>query len=563
MTTTADRYFARTGVDPLTEAFDTPVVFAQAKAVSSEAVTAAPESDPVAKMKAAMPAHAIRIFDALQAAKDDPEARAAIEATLPPHALRALVSLEAAIRAAKDNAAQVSQVTGSEFATPPAMRASHVSGNREQSRGDASRPVRPASSVSDATAASREWREVAGNVSRTVKTRPLAIYVHFPFCGARCSFCPFYRYADPADWRPYRDALLREIDLAAAPLMALPAVEPARAVYFGGGTPSDLPAEALAELILHIRKILPVAGDAEITIEGRPSSFDGEKIAACRAAGATRFSLGVQTFDGGVRRAVGRRFDSVELIGRLREIGDAAGRPAGGEGGAPVIVDLIYGLPGQTDASWEHDLATVLSERAISGVDLYRLKVFPGSPLARQAGSGRAAPATEAQMARRFARGESVLREAGWVRLSRWHWARPAAAEASIYNRLAKGEGDIMPLGCGAGGRWHRHGFVNTPGLENWFAAVASGAKPCLGWREPDAEWEEALSAQIEACRLRPSAWSGASEKSRHEAGRLLEQWRGAGLVTTAWGGEWPLTVAGQYWSDRLLHALQNVLGKS
>ncbi|RRJ94514.1 radical SAM protein [Opitutaceae bacterium TAV4] len=552
-TTTVDRYFARTGVDPLTSAFDLPALPPRGQRrtppTASAAPTLAPESDPVVKMKAAMPAHAIRIFDALQAAKDDPVARAAIEATLPPHALRALASLEEAMKTAseKENVARASRPL-------PLFRSG-----------------RDARATFDAPAArTHEWADVVAGTTGGRGGRALAIYVHFPFCGARCSFCPFYRYADPADWRPYRDALLREIDLAAAPLEELPDIEPARAVYFGGGTPSDLPGEALAELIARIRERLPVADDAEITIEGRPSSFDGEKIAVCRAAGATRFSLGVQTFDGGVRRAVGRRLDTAPLIARLREIGAAAGRAANGEGGAPVIVDLIYGLPGQTDASWERDLETVIAERAVSGVDLYRLKIFPGSPLARQAEAGggggdgrRVLPATEAEMARRFARGEAVLREAGWTRLSRWHWARPGAAEASVYNRLAKGEGDIVPLGCGAGGRWQRHGFVNTPGLDGWFAAVGNGSKPCLGWREPGPEWEELLSAQIETCRLAPAAWRGVSGEARREAGRLLEQWRGAGLVTTAWGGEWPLTVAGQYWSDRLLHALQNVLGKS
>ncbi|AHF92120.1 radical SAM protein [Opitutaceae bacterium TAV5] len=532
MTTTTspdlDRYFARTGVDPLTGAFDAPELPRHRAEKKPEPPATPPEVDPVAAMKAAMPAHAIRIFDALQAAKDDPAARAAIEATLPPHALRALASLEKAIAEQKEK-------------------------NRPRTG--------PGIGVSPSALA---WREVVATTARPqAANRPVAVYAHFPFCAARCVFCPFYRYADPADWRPYRDALLCEIDLAAAPLAGLPDRPPVQAVYFGGGTPGDLPAEALAAAILRIRQKFPVTADAEITVEGRPSTFDAEKIAACRAAGATRFSLGVQTFDGDVRRAMGRRLDAGPLLDRLREIGAAAGE-------APVIVDLIYGLPGQTDAGWEHDLETAIAEQSVAGLDLYRLKVFPGSPLARLAEAGRAAPADEAVMARRFARGVERLRIAGWRRLSRWHWARPGARERSVYNRLAKGAGDIVPLGCGAGGRWGGHGFVNTPGLDAWFAAVKAGEKNCLGRSAtPDAAWEEILSAQIEACVLVPAAWSGVSAAALASAERLFVQWSEAGLLEkpaagdSSGGGErWSLTVAGQYWSDRLLHALQAVLGQ-
>jgi oxygen-independent coproporphyrinogen-3 oxidase len=429
------------------------------------------------------------------------------------------------------------------------------------------------------------WREVVATTTARPQAagRPVAVYAHFPFCAARCVFCPFYRYADPADWRPYRDALLDEIELAAAPLAGLPPdrTPAVQAVYFGGGTPGDLPAEALAAVILRIRQKFPVTADVEITVEGRPSTFDAEKIAACRAAGATRFSLGVQTFDGDVRRAMGRRLEAGPLLGRLREIGAAAA------GEAPVIVDLLYGLPGQTDAGWERDLETAIAEKSVAGLDLYRLKIFPGSPLARLAEAGRAAPASEAVMARRFARGVERLRVAGWRRLSRWHWARPGARERSVYNRLAKGAGDIVPLGCGAGGRWAGHGFMNTPGLGAWFAAVRAGEKNCLGRSAaPDAAWAGILSAQVEACVLVPSAWSGVgvSAAALALAERLLVQWREAGLLETSAAGDssggcccdgdgcngdgdgggeqWSLTVAGQYWSDRLLHALQAVLGQ-
>lgn len=520
------RHFARTGVDPLTSAFgadsatERPAHTRAAPATSSAPLLPPPAADAVAAMKAAMPAHALRIFESWRTAPENFPARATIENALPAHALQALQTLARAVR---ETRAAAAAPTASPAPAPapaaPLLWSELVS---------ASAPPAPAPSLR--------------------APRPLAIYAHFPFCAARCAFCPFYRYADPADWRPYRDALLRDIDLAAAPFATAPAPD---AIYFGGGTPSDLPGEALIVLVNQIRARFPIHADTEITVEGRPATLDPAKVAALRAAGVNRFSLGVQTFDGRVRQAMGRRLGDDALLPRLREIGRAAQ-------GAPVIIDLIYGLPGQTDESWERDLGHAIAEETITGLDLYRLKVFPGSPLARLAAEGRAAPADDASMARRFARGVARLEAAGFRRLSRWHWARDAR-ERSVYNRLAKGAGDIIPLGCGAGGRWGGIDFINTPALPAWSEAVAAGRRVCAGRGSVAEPWREPLSAQIEACRLAPRAWTDAPLPALFSADTLLEQWAASGLLERD-GDEWPLTLAGQYWSDRLLHSLQTVL---
>lgn len=503
-----ERFFARTGVDALTGAFATEADTAGERPVHTPKPPppSPAAAERAAALKAAMPAHALRIFESLQAARD-PQTRAAIESTLPAHAIKALAALEAATLEAG------------------------ASSRRED--------------------APPEWTDLVRATSpASAPDRPLAIYAHFPFCAARCAFCPFYRYADPSDWRPYHDALLKDIDLAAAPL----GKRPASAVYFGGGTPSDLPAEALASLLGRIRDRFTVAPDAEITIEGRASTFDADKIAALRQAGANRFSLGVQTFDGAVRQAMGRKLGRDALLLRLRELARAAGP-------APIIVDLIYGLPGQSDESWEQDLNTVISEPAISGLNLYRLKVFPGSPLARLTSSGRASPASHDTMARRYVRAVTRLDATGFRRLSRWHWARAGSGERSLYNRLAKGDADVAPLGCGAGGKWNRHAFINTPDLATWFSGIEAGRKICPGRGKPASAWEDALSAQIERRRLAPEEWTDAAVDSLDSARALLHQWEDAGLLASEPEGlSWRLTLAGEYWSDRLLHALQTVL---
>lgn len=264
-------HFARTGVNPLTSAFAAgypPRKFPQRSAPAAPAADAS-EPDPaavehVAKLKAAMPAHALRIFEAWQAAPENSTERAVIESAMPAHALRALATLAAAMRethAQKSGVSPGGQIPG--------------------------------------------WADVVAS-SPPEAARQIALYAHFPFCAARCAFCPFYRYADPSDWRPYHDALLSEIELAAAPFAQPP---PLAAIYFGGGTPSDLPGDALASLVKTMRARFRAGDDTEITVEGRPSTLDPEKVSRLRAAGVNRFSLGVQTF-AAFRAGTGRATDA-------------------------------------------------------------------------------------------------------------------------------------------------------------------------------------------------------------------------------------------------------------
>src|SRR5690606_5646059 len=118
--------------------------------------------------------------------------------------------------------------------------------------------------------------------------------------------------------------------------------------YVGGGTPSALSARDLARLLETARQRLPLAADCEITVEGRIIHFDGEKIDACIEAGANRISIGVQSFDTAVRRRQGRRTGKEEAIRFLADIRD--------RNRVALVVDLLFGLPGQTEDVWREDL---------------------------------------------------------------------------------------------------------------------------------------------------------------------------------------------------------------
>jgi oxygen-independent coproporphyrinogen-3 oxidase len=205
--------------------------------------------------------------------------------------------------------------------------------------------------------------------------RALFCYVHIPFCNQRCSFCNLFTYV-PAGSSPagaYLDALAREMDAYARVL------QPAHfaRLYLGGGTPTYLDSSELRRLVRLLREAL--GGSPEKThgcIEASPETVDDEKVSVLRELGFQRLSLGVQSFVPEELRQVNRRFDfarnreAVELIGR-------AGFPH-------FNVDLIYGLPGQTPASWRYSLEAAVDSPATS-LFLYPLYVRPLTGLERRA----------------------------------------------------------------------------------------------------------------------------------------------------------------------------------
>ena len=217
------------------------------------------------------------------------------------------------------------------------------------------------------------------NVMSSQKGLPIrTIYIHIPFCEGHCLFCGFYQNAYRSDLaRQYTDALIHEMELSyKAPFID---ARPFQAVYFGGGTPTALPAESLTRLVSTVKNHFPLSNDCEITLEGRIYNFTKEKIKAALSAGVNRFSLGVQTFDTRIRKRLGRRDPGkkvIESLTYLRNIGKAS-----------AIIDLIYGLPGQSLHIWEEDIKTFVSLE-LDGCDLYQLNVFRGGLLDKSVAKG-------------------------------------------------------------------------------------------------------------------------------------------------------------------------------
>lgn len=181
---------------------------------------------------------------------------------------------------------------------------------------------------------------------------PLALYVHVPWCIKKCPYCDFNSHEAAPDAIPeddYIDALIRDLE------QDLPAVwgRTVDSIFIGGGTPSLLSADAIANLLSAIRARLPLKPGLEITLEANPGAIDNEKLQAFRDAGINRLSLGVQSFSDELLQRVGRIHSAVEALDAIEAI-----KAAGFES---WNIDLMFGLPGQTLPQALHDIHTAVA----------------------------------------------------------------------------------------------------------------------------------------------------------------------------------------------------------
>lgn len=291
---------------------------------------------------------------------------------------------------------------------------------------------------------------------------PLGLYIHIPFCRQKCAYCDFYslpRSEEKMD--AYTAALLRHIE-EVAPRTAAHRVD---TVYFGGGTPSYLGPDRLTKLLRTLRKRCPVARDAEITLEANPdSACDVKALRALRRAGFNRISLGVQSADDGLLRAIGR----IHTFAQVQEA-VAAVRKAGFKN---LSMDLIYGLPGQTMQQWEDTLAAVIA-LAPEHISCYGLKLEPGTPLYDRRDS-ECFPDDDAQ-ADMYLYAVTVLAQNGYEQYEISNFAKPGFA--SRHNLKYWHMEEYAGFGPGAhsdfGGR--RYSFVRD--LDRYIDGVLKGGE--------------------------------------------------------------------------------------
>lgn len=315
------------------------------------------------------------------------------------------------------------------------------------------------------------------------------IYVHIPFCRSRCIYCDFYSTTRPERYEAYTEALCRELEIRQEYLPENDRY--IRTVYLGGGTPSQLPAALLERITDCIYKHYDVSDDAEVTIEANPDDVTDEWLQRLRKLPFNRISMGVQTFDDQKlallrRRHTGRQ--ACEAVERCRK--------AGLEN---ISIDLIYGLPGQTEQQWEADVERAL-QLGVQHLSAYALIYEEGTVLWRMREQHRVQEADEEVSLRMFETLMNRTQADGFEHYEISNFALPGfrSRHNSSYWQ------GIPYLGCGASA----HSFN---GLQRqWNAAdidtyICGTAHPQTPWFETetlgtDEQYNEYVITRLRTC---------------------------------------------------------------
>ncbi len=267
---------------------------------------------------------------------------------------------------------------------------------------------------------------------------PLALYIHWPFCLAKCPYCDFNSHVrERIDQPRFAAALRAELAWEAARLGR----RPLASMFFGGGTPSLMDPQTVADLIADARRLFVPVADMEITLEANPTSVEAGRFAAFRAAGVNRVSVGVQSLDGEDLRRLGRQHSGAQAIAALELAARHFPR---------FSFDLIYARPGQTMAAWRSELRTALA-LAADHLSLYQLTIEPGTVFEGMHRRGEIAlPDDELAAALYDATGEEAARF-GLAGYEVSNYARPGSE--SRHNLAYWRYGDYAGIGPGAHGR--------------------------------------------------------------------------------------------------------------
>lgn len=277
-----------------------------------------------------------------------------------------------------------------------------------------------------------------------------SIYVHFPWCLAKCPYCDFVSYAserDAIDHRGYADAVLREAEARAAQIERLGRPLAIGSIFFGGGTPSLWEPAELGRVLARLRAIFRADGDVEVTVECNPTSLDRDRAAALRDVGVGRLSIGTQSLRAEQLRFLGRLHDP-DGARRAIEAALASGIPR-------VSTDLIFGLPEQSidDARAQ---AEALAATGLRHLSCYQLTIEPGTQFGERRKRGLLPMADDAVVADAFLAVEEALEARGLAHYEISNYAVPG--EEARHN-LAYWRGDeYVGLGCAA------FGMIRTEG---------------------------------------------------------------------------------------------------
>jgi oxygen-independent coproporphyrinogen-3 oxidase len=252
-----------------------------------------------------------------------------------------------------------------------------------------------------------------------IDAQPAGLYIHIPFCLKKCPYCDFYSITDASFHQDFLDALSTEMRLNRHVGLVFDTL------YIGGGTPSVLDETSIHQMVETARRSFKILPGAEITLEVNPGTVTLEKLKGYGRAGVNRINIGVQSFNSA----------NLRFLGRIHSDQDAelAVRWARSAGFDNIGLDLIYGIPDQTPASWRKDLKAAV-EFGPQHLSCYILSVEPGTPMDRDRKKGRFEPMSEDRVCDLFETTVKFLRDHGYVQYEISNFAREDIGESGLGN---------------------------------------------------------------------------------------------------------------------------------
>ncbi|MDP9890511.1 radical SAM family heme chaperone HemW [Pseudarthrobacter enclensis] len=347
--------------------------------------------------------------------------------------------------------------------------------------------------------------------------RAFGLYVHIPFCAVRCGYCDFNTYTATelgggASQDAYAQTAVSEVALAAK-VMARSGLPERKlgTVFFGGGTPTLLPADDLALILRAAIDQWGIEDGAEVTTEANPDSVTPESLAVLKEAGFTRVSFGMQSAVPHVLKVL----DRTHTPSRVPQVVQWAR-----EAGLDVSLDLIYGTPGESLADWRHSLETALSYRP-DHISAYALIVEDGTKLAAQMRRGEVPGIDDDDHADKYELADQLITAAGlgWYEVS--NWAR--SPEHACRHNLAYWRGDDW-WGIGPGAHSHMGGvrWWNVKHPSAYANRLSQGLSPAAGRETLDAETRNLERVMLEARLQSGLDMSTLSAAGRHQVAGLI-----------------------------------------
>jgi oxygen-independent coproporphyrinogen-3 oxidase len=310
---------------------------------------------------------------------------------------------------------------------------------------------------------------------------PRAAYVHVPFCAHHCGYCDFAIATE-------QDHLIElYLDAVAAELATQGTPQPVRTLFFGGGTPTHLSAAQLARLLTDLLLWLPLEENGEFSIEANPDTLDSDKVAVLADHGVTRVSLGAQSFHPHLLRILDREHAPDEVPRAVERVRRRIGQ---------VSLDLIFGVPGQTEAEWRSDLALALALQP-DHISTYGLTYEKGTPLWKQRERGVVRPLDEDAELTLYATAIDTLELAGFEHYEISNFAR--SGRRCRHNEVYWANEAYFGFGMGAARYILGRRELNTRDLRGYIRTALSGEPATFQSEElePEERARETMAVQL------------------------------------------------------------------